>query len=265
MAPKVQGAMVLNDVLRDSGVDFIVLFSSTSTDITPAGQADYVAANAYLNACAEHNAARGDAPLTLALHWGVWSEIGIAARAIEHAASAEPQLVVEPAKAPLFDRRIRDDAELDCIELKCSAQRHWILDEHRLLTGEAIWPGTAYLELALEAARQFGVPGAIEVKDLAFLRPLHVAEGSSQTIRVQLKRQSGDMKLAILARGDGETSWTVYADCTVAALRTPQPPALDIDALWQGCTTQQRAAEGEALVAAQAQHLLLPLSQRMDG
>src|SRR5690606_24564698 len=51
-SPKVYGTMVLLEALGDRPLDFVVLFSSTSVATAPAGQVDYVAANAFLNATA---------------------------------------------------------------------------------------------------------------------------------------------------------------------------------------------------------------------
>ena len=47
----------------------------------PAGQVDYVAANAYLNAYADSRAGVAGRR-TLAIHWGVWNQVGLAARAL---------------------------------------------------------------------------------------------------------------------------------------------------------------------------------------
>src|SRR5690606_20828349 len=81
LAPKVHGTAVLADILNQEKLDLFVLFSSTSTDTAPAGQVDYVAANAYLNAYAESCRSRTDRK-TVAVHWGVWDETGLAARAM---------------------------------------------------------------------------------------------------------------------------------------------------------------------------------------
>ena len=67
-APKVTGTVVLAEALADEPLDLVVLFSSTSADIAPAGQIDYVAANAYLNAFAESKVSKGD-PQVVAIHW----------------------------------------------------------------------------------------------------------------------------------------------------------------------------------------------------
>ncbi len=71
LAPKVQGTLVLERVLRDRPLDFLVLFSSM-TSITGGGpgQVDYCAANAFLDAYARRNTAKHG--LTVAIDWGEW-------------------------------------------------------------------------------------------------------------------------------------------------------------------------------------------------
>ena len=71
LAPKIQGTLVLEKVLRDQKLDFLVLFSSM-TSITGGGpgQVDYCAANAFLDAYAhQHEREHG---LTVAIAWGEW-------------------------------------------------------------------------------------------------------------------------------------------------------------------------------------------------
>ena len=65
-SPKIQGTMVLEEVLADTALDFFVLFSSTSTATAPAGQVDYVGANAFLNAFARSRASCS----AIAINWG---------------------------------------------------------------------------------------------------------------------------------------------------------------------------------------------------
>ena len=80
LAPKVKGTQVLDTILRDEKLDFFVLFSSVSAISGPAGQADYAAANAFLDAFAHQKASRDDT-YTLAINWAVWQEVGMAAEA----------------------------------------------------------------------------------------------------------------------------------------------------------------------------------------
>ncbi len=78
MAPKMQGAWNLHILTQNLPIDFFVLFSSCGSLLGSAGQANYVAANAFLDALAFYRRSLG-APCT-SINWGAWSEVGMAAR-----------------------------------------------------------------------------------------------------------------------------------------------------------------------------------------
>ncbi|GHG75409.1 type I polyketide synthase [Comamonas sp. JC664] len=87
LAPKVQGAWNLHELSARMALDFFVCFSSAASLIGSPGQANYVAANAFLDALAHLRQAEGKPALTL--NWGSWAETGMAAR-LERAASVRP-------------------------------------------------------------------------------------------------------------------------------------------------------------------------------
>ncbi|HEY2738308.1 MAG TPA: SDR family NAD(P)-dependent oxidoreductase, partial [Thermoanaerobaculia bacterium] len=78
MAPKVRGAQVIEALFPERGdLEILILFSSIASILGEFGQADYCGANAYLDAVAQRNAARGW-PRTVTVDSDIWREVGLA-------------------------------------------------------------------------------------------------------------------------------------------------------------------------------------------
>lgn len=239
-APKVHGTQVLDALFAKRELPLLVLFSSTSTATAPAGQVDYVAANAYLDAYAEQHAAREDRRV-IAIEWGIWSDIGMAASAgakLGRGAGEGARETRRPTRHPLLDARVQRGDAAPWFETTLATSSHWVLDQHRTLDGHALVPGTAYFELARAALQELGEERAFEVRDLFFFRPLHVPDAEDCAVRILLDRAEDGYAFEVRTQRtleDGRTGWErkVQAKLVLHTLTVPKP--LDLAELDRRC------------------------------
>ncbi|MCB2015999.1 MAG: KR domain-containing protein, partial [Hydrogenophaga sp.] len=243
-APKVHGVQILHELFPDGSVDRMVLFSSTSTVTTPAGQVDYVAANEYLNAYAQSRS--GQRTKVLAIDWGIWNEVGMAAKAIASRLGESAPAPRRPAGTPLLDEATYDANGHRLFTANWHTSDRWVLDSHRTAAGQALLPGTGYLELAAEALQANGETGPFAIRELYFFRPLEVNDGQSRNVRVKLARS--DEGYAMEVRSDvpfeGRKGFQLNAQATLVPGSLPAVNRMDVSALQARCLDQ--FAEDEA-------------------
>lgn len=75
MRAKVAGSWNIHDVFGHRPMEFVVFFSSVASVLGWPGQANYAAANAYMDALAHNRCARG-LP-TMSINWGAWASGGM--------------------------------------------------------------------------------------------------------------------------------------------------------------------------------------------
>ncbi|MEX0582113.1 MAG: SDR family NAD(P)-dependent oxidoreductase, partial [Sneathiella sp.] len=173
LAAKVTGGGNLAALLPEGNLDFFAVFSSTSVVTAPPGQVDYVAANSYLESLA---ASRSDG---LAISWGVWRDIGMAARAYRN--TEESTEGVHPLLGPLE----KDENGVISFTSYYDPAQLWVLSEH-VVGGVPVLPGTAYIEIARAAMEAAAAGRKWEIQSLSLLSPMAFSDGIRARVVVTL-------------------------------------------------------------------------------
>ena len=128
LAPKVRGTLVLDSVFQQDSIDFFVLMSSVSSHLAPAGQMDYAAANAFLDAFA-----RSKSQKVLATS----RSSGLGGLMLEW----RRNLIVTQAPAhPLLGRAKHEGQGRTTYSTTLSLEDDWIVSEHRLSGSAGSFP-----------------------------------------------------------------------------------------------------------------------------
>ena len=212
LAAKVFGTLVLDELTRDQPLDLFVVFSSTSVITGPAGQLDYVAANAFLEAFAQARPGR-----VTAITWGAWSEVGMAVESV-HRLLDDGRERPQPCIGPLFSTRVTDANGVVTLNALWAGDA-WFLDEHRLAAGAAMFPGSGYIELARQALREIGIRRPFELRQLVMIAPLAAALAGPTRVRAVLRPTDYGYSLE-MGHASEDSKWITVAQ-TQVVLRSP--------------------------------------------
>ncbi|TVP72393.1 MAG: SDR family NAD(P)-dependent oxidoreductase, partial [Gemmatimonadales bacterium] len=248
LRPKVAGTRALMEVFRDPAPARVVLFSSISAEAGLPGQVDYAAANAFLDAVAEHGSAgsggcsgkgegSGNDSSTAdgtassgpgwgasgtrlrSVGWSAWSETGMAAdraRGLVHwpPHGADGDGDWHEARDPRFD--VVEPAS-GRVRVRLREGRSWVLDEHQTRDGLPLVPGAGFVSLLHGAARELGREGdALRLEELYFLAPFVVPGGETREMELRLPTD-GPGPVAVVGRSDPGEPWTEHVQGRIAA------------------------------------------------
>ncbi len=218
LEPKVRGARELDRALTEAGIEpaFFAVFSSSSSVIGAAGQLDYTAANAFLDAFAESRSERAGGR-TVSIGWGPWRDVGMAAELTGTDRYDEDVLADEGGarlEHHLFDTRSGTAGDIG-FRARFEVGTHWMLDEHRVKDGGWVLPGSGYVELVHAAYREaVGQPPAL-LKDLVFLRPFGVTREEPRELEVRLSANGEGFEAVLRGRSNENDAWVEHATAWV--------------------------------------------------
>lgn len=223
---KVKSLLVIDQVFREDHLDLMILFSSVSSILGLEGQVDYTAANAVLDAYA--CARRQHGTLTQSIAWNAWKDLGMAVATVEAARPAGRADRGKLGPHPCLERLVLSEADEALFVTTLTRVRHWLLGEHVVRDGDALIPGTGYLEIARAAASHVLGVKRLELSDVAFMEPFVVPQGQAKDLSVRVQRTGPDA-VEILFFAEGMVEPLVMA--SARALAAPDPVPLNLSSL----------------------------------
>jgi acyl transferase domain-containing protein/acyl carrier protein len=229
LAAKTRGTLVLDQVLRGRGCDFLVLCSSLSALLGGPGQSDYCAANAFLDAYAQSRQREGDLTVC-AVDWGTWRGVGMASGL---AAALSGSAAGPGPGHPLLQRLVERTGTSRTYATRLSTAEHWILDEHRIMDSGLV-PGTAYLEMVRAGVAEQAGGRVVELKDVLFSAPVIVPDGQTREVYTTIAEDGGTTRFAVRSRA-AAGGWQEHASGTVDLRERGDQAARDIAAVIAEC------------------------------
>jgi acyl transferase domain-containing protein/acyl carrier protein len=185
-APKISGLRVLTEILGDRPLDFVVLMSSINAVVSAPGLSDYSAANAFLDAFAESTMRPHGWKRIVALDWGAWQDVGMAARRVV------PPSQREEWEAYLASS-IKPAAGLDAFaRALASGQKRLIITPFDF---SAALEGT-HADVDTRTIGQRAT--APQVRAIRISQPLSDVRSEGEKLSPQLARESGDLAVALV-------------------------------------------------------------------
>ena len=134
---------------------------------------------------------------------------------------------------------MRDDAGQTLFHSVLHPRTHWPLGEHVVRGGQAVIPGTGFLEIARAALAYRFEDRPIEIRDLVFLQPFAVGPDETRAMNIRLNRE-GDHSLVVY--GDSEEQ--PYATARVAYVDSPAGPRQSVSTIRARCRERGEVMNG---------------------
>jgi len=180
LAPKIEGALVLDALFENVALDFFVVFSSVASYLGLPGQIDYTSANAFLDTFIADRSERRNGR-SLVVNWSAWREVGMAA----HIGSSDTQ--THALEYPALDH-YKDLSPDVRIYSKSFSQKDWLISEHKTRDQVYLLPGTGFIELARATLAHFLDVQKLSISHLQFLTAFEVPAANARTLNIKLEK-----------------------------------------------------------------------------
>lgn len=246
--PKVKGTLLLDQLLEGRELDFFVLCSSVNAIVGGYGQVDYCAANAFLDAYAHYKNANSDR-LVVSINWDTWQEVGMAVDAVRQLEGSFSKNTSHNKATihPLLGTCVEETSEQETYAVELTVAEQWALSEHRIIAGEGVMPGTAYLEMARAAFAQHAGDSMVELRDVFFVTPLRLGDNEAKQIQTTIRKNGAGFEFLIRSNSESHSEskhnegpdWQVHACGQIFVLKPEALKNYDLKGLRERCNDRE--------------------------
>ena len=206
---KIHGTLALDAALRGVPIDFFLLCSSLTAILGGMGQADYAAANAFLDAYAA-NSNGEEGRLVLSIDWDGWREVGAAARHATKKKESERAAQFHHPLIESWEQTHRGGAYRTLL-----SDDLWLTHEYRE-DDRAVFPVFAQLELACALAQLHGVGFPCTLRSIHMEDPCVMEAGEQVVLYSYVHESSGELNIQICSE-DAQGTWRTHATLQVVS------------------------------------------------
>jgi len=100
---------------------------------------------------------------------------------------------------PLIERYVGSSINQKIYSTQFCAEKHWVLSEHKI-RGNAVLVGTAYIEMVLEACKDYMKDGFAELNEIVFIQPLILRKGEQREVQTIIKKEKDTFEFMIASK-----------------------------------------------------------------
>ncbi|MCX7920818.1 MAG: SDR family NAD(P)-dependent oxidoreductase [Clostridia bacterium] len=150
---------------------------------------------------------------------------------------------------PLLGHCVSDNIFSIVYENCLSPETHWVLADHKIIQRNML-PGTAYIEIAMEACQKYFNCSSIELKDILFLQPFALNFDESREIQTIIKKEDGYVEFVVCSKQ--EDIWIRHAEGKAYETKGKEVEKLNINDIMSRCSVKtERAGVKEKIDAAE--------------
>ncbi|SBS34854.1 Phthiocerol/phenolphthiocerol synthesis polyketide synthase type I PpsE [Marinomonas spartinae] len=234
---KVKGALLLDELTKDSQPDFLILFSSITSLVGDSARIDYCSGNAFLDAFA-HYRNQSRSGRTVAINWGKWGDVGMAFKYIKELDEKDGKnQISKDSSGSLLQLFNRQGMEEEYV-VNLAVNEDWVIDEHRL-SEQPTLVGTTILSLLNSLITEFKPQETLQVKSLLLTKPVIYHHAWPRQLHLFVKAEGAGYSFSLRSRGVRDIQWDEHA---IGSIGNKQEAVSDkvgsLEAIRGRCTTQ---------------------------